>query len=97
MISPMRNNKGFMRSGIIVLLLAGAGIWYGFRSFKAGSLQNDLSAMVADCRQITGKVPMTAEDRAILDQTYATIAQIAAKYKLAPPAAPLPLASSTSP
>ena len=80
----VNNNKGFMKQGL-VLLLAAAGLWYGYRSFKAGNLSGDLSSMLADCQRITGQVNMSTADKAILDQTYATISTIAAKYNITPP------------
>lgn len=81
------NNRGFISSALL-LFLAVVGIWYGHRSYTAGNLSNDLSAMLADCRRITGQVSMTATDQAVLDQAYKTIAEIAAKYKIAEPTIP---------
>ena len=89
MCDRVRNNKGIARAGLL-FLLACAGLWYGYRSYQSGNLSGDLSAMLADCQRITGQVTMTAADKAILDQTYATIAQIAAKYNIAPPATTTP-------
>jgi hypothetical protein len=85
MIEKLRNNRGSV-GGLVLAVLAAVGIWYGYRSYKAGSLSNDLSAMLADCQRITGRAAMTATDRAVLDQAYNTITQIAAKYKVAAPA-----------
>ncbi len=87
MITAIRNNRGSI-SGILLVLLAAAGAWYGYRSYKASSLSTDLSAMLADCQRITGQVTMTAADRAVLDQAYNTIASIAAKYRISTPPAP---------
>ncbi|WP_168205806.1 hypothetical protein [Geobacter sp. FeAm09] len=53
-------------------------------------MSNDLSAMLTDCQRITGQVTMTATDRTVLDQAYATIAQIAAKYRISTPTTPTP-------
>ena len=82
MFKILANNRG---SSFVLLLLAVIGFWYGYRSFTAGNLSNDLSAMLADCRRITGQVSMTATDQAVLNQAYSTIAEIAAKYKIAAP------------
>ena len=85
MLRQFRNNRGSI-SGILIFILAMAGCWYGYRSYKAGNLSNDLSSMLADCQRITGGTAMANNDRAILDKAYATIAQVAAKYKITAPA-----------
>lgn len=85
MIKRLGNNRGTI-GGLLLVVLAAVGIWYAWRSHKAGTLSNDLSAMLADCQRITGQVAMTASDKAVLTQAYATIEQIAAKYKVTPAA-----------
>jgi hypothetical protein len=76
------NNRGSI-AGFVLFILAVVGLWYSYRSHKAGTLSTDLSAMLTDCQRITGQVSMTAADRAVLDQAYNTISTIAAKYKVA--------------
>lgn len=88
MIERLRNNRGNV-GGFVIVVLAAVGIWYAWRSHKNGTLPNDLSAMLSDCQRITGEVTMTATDKAVLDQAYATIGQIAAKYKVTAPTAPI--------
>ncbi len=84
MFRRLRSNKGSI-GRVLLAVIAAAGCWYAYRSWKAGNLSRDLSAMLADCQRITGRVSMTATDRAVLDQAYATIAQIAAKYRISAP------------
>jgi len=88
-LNSLRNNRGSI-AGFMLVLVAAIGSWYMYRSHKAGTLSTDLSAMLSDCQRITGQVSMTATDRALLDQAYNTITQIAAKYKIAAPAPTTP-------
>jgi hypothetical protein len=83
-LSKLQKNRGSI-SAFLIFLLAIVGVWYGYRSYKAGNLSNDLSSMLADCRRITGNIAMVDHDRVKLDQAYATISQMAAKYKITAP------------
>jgi len=80
MVLGILNHRGFLHIGTIIIILALIGAWFVYRSYKENRLQENLSMVLDDYKELLLSKIKDPEDRERLEQSFIVIKDILSKY-----------------
>jgi hypothetical protein len=80
MILRILNHRGVLHIGTIIFILALIGAWFVYKSYKENRLQENLSMVLEDYKELLLSKIKDPEDRAKLEQSFMVIQNILSKY-----------------